>query len=233
MKKHIICHIHSLDHPSVFKILKALVNNDSLFTGEKIATITKVTKEIKVHDLVVSILTKLGYTVLVVANDDMRETNHFFNTALPLLLSKSKDGVLCYCHSKGITYHPDSEDGQATALWTDVLIENVINQANKLPFDNVKYKTFGSCRIIKNNFLPGNLGEKFSYIGTFFWVRIELLVGKTFKPISKFYLEALPGLVATQSESFNQGPTFTSGDSPYKLESWAKRGINSGLFQQD
>jgi hypothetical protein len=227
MNKHVICHIHTLDHPGVFKILNALSSNDSLFDGLKIATLTNA--DSRVFDLSSSILNKLGYTIFEVGNDELRETNHFFNTALPYLLEHTKQGVLCYCHSKGVTYHPDSDSGKATSIWTDVLIDNVLNNAIKLPFDNAKYKTFGSCRIIKNDFLPDKLGEKFSYIGTYYWIKVSALLGKEFKPTSKFYLEALPGLVATQAESFNIGPSFTSKENPYKIETWTKKGLANGL----
>lgn len=230
MLKHVICHIHTLDHPGVLKILQTLVKNNSLFTGIKIATITKVDKEIKIYELTKSILENLGYTVYTVENDELRETKHFFETSLPHLLNETKEGILYYCHSKGITYHPDSEDGAATSLWTDVLIHNTLTLANKLPFDNKKYKTFGSCRVAKKNFLPDNIGEAYSFVGTFFWVKLEALVDKKFNPTSKFYLEALPGLVSSVSESFNQGPTFLQGESPYKLDTWKKKGINNDKF---
>lgn len=225
MLKHIICHIHTLDHPAVLKILETLVKHNNLFTGEKIATITKVNTEAQIHDLTKKILETLGFKVITVENDELRETAHFFNTSLPYLLSKSKEGVVYYCHSKGVTYHPESEDGIATSTWTDVLIHNTLTLVDSIPFANKKYKTFGSCRVSKKGFLPDNIGEAYSYVGTFYWIKLEALIGKTFKPTSKFYLEALPGLVSTVSESFNQGPTFLSGESPYKLEAWKKKGV--------
>lgn len=230
MLKHCIVHIHCLDHPSVYKIVKSLSNNISIFTGCKIATITKVSTELDIYNNVLSILSKLGFEVIEVQNNELRETGHFFEVSLPKLLSKYKTGLLYYCHSKGVSYHPDSEDGRATSIWTDVLIDNTLNKHYSLPFDNLKYATFGSCIVRDANFLPDDIGEQFSFIGTFFWVRIEKLEGKLFKPHSKFYLEALPGLVCTLLEAFNQGPEFKSGEAPYSLSSWEARGIYNGFL---
>lgn len=225
MLKHIICHIHTLNHPSVLKLVRVLVKYNSVFTGEKIATVTKITKEIEIYNRVCSILKKLGYTVFTVENDELRETKHFFSTSLPHLLSKTKEGILYYCHSKGITYHPDSEDGKATSVWTDTLLKYTLENYETIPFTNKKYKTFGSCRVAKKGFLPDDIGENYSYVGTFFWIRLESLLNKQFFPKSKFYLEGLPGLVSTLSESYNAGPVFLHGESPYKLEIWKKKGI--------
>lgn len=225
MLKHIICHIHCLNHPAVLKIVKAIVEYDFIFTGQKIATITKVNKEAEVFNRVYSILNKLNYTIFVVENDELRETKHFFATSLPHLLEKSKTGVVYYCHSKGVTYHPDSEDGKATSTWTDALLKYTLFEHSKLPFDNTKYKTFGSCRVAKKGFLPDKINENYSYIGTFFWIKLEALIGKKFNPTSKFYLEALPGLISTISESYNNGVSFLPNEPPYKLETWKQKGF--------
>lgn len=230
MKKHIICHIHCLDHPSVFKIVEKLVANDSVFTGEKIATITNVSTEPYIFNSVTSILKKLGYDILVVPNDlEFRESSRFFDTALPHLLSKTSDGILFYCHSKGVIYHPDSKDGLVTSLWTDVLYHYTLDTQHLFPFDDSKYNTFGTCRVDKKGFLPDRINENFCYVGTFFWIRLSKLVKKVFKPHSKFYLEGLPGLVCDLEESYNQGPELTPLDGPYEIETWNKRGIYYGF----
>ncbi len=230
MKKHIICHIHCLDHPSVFKIVDNLVKYNHVFTGEKIVTITKVSTEIYVYNSVSSILKKLGYTLIVVGNDQsLRETSKFFDIALPALLEKTKEGLLYYCHSKGVIYHPSSKDGKVTSLWTDVLWHYTLALSDDFPFQDPKYNTFGSCRVTKKGFLPDKIDENFCYVGTFFWIRLEKLVGKTFEPHSKFYLEGLPGLVCELTESYNQGPELTPLDGPYELETWNKRGIYYGF----
>jgi hypothetical protein len=213
----------------VLKLINALVDRSKIFTGHKIATISKSSKEPEVFLLVQSILLKLGFEVIEVPNDDLREVSHFFNTSLPLLLSRSDSGLLYYCHSKGITYHPDSENGKATSLWTDTLLKYTLYDYIKLPLGLRKYSCFGSCLIPFPNFLPDNLQEEFSYAGTFFWINIEKLKNKEFKPNSKFYLEALPGIVCTISEAFNAGPIFSTTESPYKLNVWADKGIHYGV----
>jgi len=231
MLKHCICHIHCLDHPSVFKAVAYASKYRDLFTGVKIATLIKVTPEVDIYNRVYSILTKLGYEVITVHNNSLREVGHFFYTSLPLLLSKTSEGVVFYNHSKGISYHPDSEDGIATSLWTDVLYHYNLDSAAKIPFQNPKYKTFGSCIIKTKNFLkPFNLGEEYSYLGTFFWVKVEALINKNFTPEeSVFYLEALPGLVSKVNEAHNMGPVFFPSESPYKIESWRRKGIEVGF----
>lgn len=230
MNKHIICHIHCLDHPSVLKILNNLVKHDSVFTGEKIATVTRVSTEIYVYDSVVSILKNLGYEVIVVDNDlELRETSRFFDIALPALLKKTKEGVLFYCHSKGVIYHPQSKDGMVTSLWTDVLWEYTLAKQDQFPFEDDSLYAFGTCRVDTKGFLPDLIGENFCFVGTFFWIKLSKLVGKKFKPTSKFYLEALPGLICELSESYAQGPDLTPLDSPYEIETWNKRGIYYGF----
>lgn len=231
MLKHHICHIHCLDHPSVFKVVSYAAKHKRLFNGIKIATLIKVTPESDIYERVYSILTKLGYEIVTVQNTPLREVGHFFNTSLPMLLSKTSEGVVYYNHSKGISYHPDSEDGIATTLWTDVLYHYTLDCADKFPFEDKRYKTFGSCIIKIKNFLePKTLGEEYSYLGTFFWIRVEDLATKKFNPeLSVFYLEALPGLVSKSTQAFNLGPTFSKFESPYKLESWEKKGINLGF----
>ena len=231
MLKHHICHIHCLDHPSVFKVVSYAAKYKNLFNGVKIATLIKVTPESDIYDRVYSILLKLGYEVITVQNTPLREVGHFFNISLPLLLEKTNEGMLYYNHSKGVSYHPDSEDGKVTSLWTDVLYHYTLDCASKLPFEDNRYKTFGGCIIRHRNFLkPFNLGEDFSYLGTFFWIRVEDLINKNFKPESSlFYLEALPGLIAKSTQAFNIGPEFYKLESPYKLESWKKKGIEYGF----
>jgi hypothetical protein len=230
MLKHIICHIHCLDHPSVFKIVDNLVRHDSLFDGYKIATITKVSTEVYVFELVSSILKKLGYEIFVVDNDlSLRETSKFFDLALPRLLSSVQKGLLYYCHSKGVIYHPNSQDGKVTSLWTDVLLHYTLANSSNFPFEDLKYSTFGTCRVSKKAFLPDNINENFCYVGTFFWVRVEKLAGKVFNPHSKFYLEGLPGLVCELEESYNTGPELSAAEGPYNLETWEKKGIYYGF----
>ena len=129
MQKHIITHVHCLDHPAVYRLMKNLVDYDLIFDGHKIATITKSPKEPEIHSLVYQILTKLGYLIIEVTNDTQsRESSHFFNHSLPLLLSKTREGLLYYCHSKGIIYHPESEEGQATSVWTEVLTHYTLHK---------------------------------------------------------------------------------------------------------
>lgn len=229
MLKHCICHIHCLDHPGVLKIIKALIKYNSIFTGKKIATVTSVTTEPDIYNRVSSILNKLGYEVIVVDNNSLRETGHFFETSLPKLLSEHQTGILYYCHSKGITYHPESQNGKASSIWTDVLIHYTLSQHSKLPLANKKYNVFSSCIVEQKDYLPENIGEKFSYAGTYFWIRLEKLTDKTFKPHSKFYLEGLPGLVCDISESYNAGPKVGENESPYDLNFWASKGITDGF----
>jgi hypothetical protein len=230
MKKHIICHIHCLDHPSVLKIVKNLVKYNHIFDGKKIATITRIRKEAYIYTLVHNILTKLGFEVVEVDNDlKYRETTRFFDIALPRLLEEVNDGLLYYCHSKGVIYHPQSEDGKVTSLWTDVLWHYTLDQHELFPFDNLEYSTFGSCIVRTPNFLPEKIGEQFCYVGTFFWLRVEKLVGKHFEPHSKFYLEGLPGLVCDLKEAYNIGPELTPLEGPYNLETWNAKGIDYGF----
>ncbi len=230
MKKHIICHIHCLDHPSVFKIVDHLVRYNHIFTGEKIVTITKVVTELYIYNSVSSILKKLGYTILVVANDpSLRETSKFFDLALPTLLEKTKEGLVYYCHSKGVIYHPRSADGIATSLWTDVLFYYTLTKSDDFPFEDSNYSTFGTCRVSEKGFLREGIGENFCYVGTFFWLRLDKLVDKTFDPQTKFYLEGLPGLVCELSESYNHGPELLPSEGPYELETWNKKGIYNGF----
>ncbi len=230
MLKHVICHIHCLDHPSVFKIVDRLVANDSLFTGIKIATITRVSTEIYVYNSISSILQKLGYEVLTVDNDQsLRETSKFFDIALPLLLSKTNEGLVYYCHSKGVIYHPDSKDGKVTSLWTDVLLHYTLDNANNLPLEDTSFDCFGTCMVSKANFLPDDIGEQFTYVGTFFWLRIDNLINKQFSPHSKFYLEGLPGLVCDIKKAYNVGPQLLPTEGPYEIETWNKKGIYYGF----
>lgn len=231
MLKHHICHIQCLDHPSVFKVVSYTAKYRNLFDGFKIATLVKANPEADIYDRVYSILIKLGYEIITVENTPLREAGHFFNVSLPLLLEKTSEGLLYYCHSKGTSYHPDSEDGKATSLWTDVLYHYTLDNVSKYPFTNKKYKTFGSCIIKSKNFLkPFNLQEEYSYLGTFFWLRVEDLVNKEFTPdASVFYLEALPGLISKADQAYNLGPVFYKLESPYKLESWQKKGIEYGF----
>jgi hypothetical protein len=228
MLKHHICHIHCLDHPSVLKVVKYAKKYCKLFTGVKIATVTKVGTEIEVYNLVVDILTKLGYIVLQVQNTKLREVGHFFEYSLPTLLSKTDNGLVFYNHSKGVSYHPDSEDGIATGLWTDVLYHYNLDKHIDMPFENNEYVTFGSCIINKENFLyPFNIGEQFSYLGTFFWFRLEAIKNRSFNYASSlFYLEALPGLLCEPTKAYNAGPEFYYSESPYKLDVWQKKGID-------
>lgn len=230
MLKHIICHIHCLDHPSVFKIVDRLVAHNSVFTGVKIATITNVKTESYIFDLVYSILQKLGYEVIEVRNDSqLRETSKFFDIALPLLLSKTSDGILYYCHSKGVIYHPESEDGKVTSLWTDVLFHYTLDSVEDLPLQDKSYDCFGTCIVKKRSFLPDDIGEEFSYVGTFYWIKLSSIIGKQFNPHSKFYLEGLPGLVTSLEKAYNVGPVLLPGESPYKIETWNKKGIYYGF----
>ncbi len=230
MLKHIICHIHCLDHPSVFKIIDRLVRHNNIFTGVKIATITKISTEIYVFNSVSSILKKLGYDVLEVSNDqDLRETSRFFDIALPHLLAKTSEGVLYYCHSKGVIYHPESIDGKVTGLWTDVLLHYTLDNADDLPLEDDAYDCFGTCIVPYSDFLPDEIGEAFTYVGTFYWLKLKTLIGKTFKPHSKFYLEGLPGLVCTLDRAYNVGPTLTPREGPYEIETWNKKGIYYGF----
>jgi len=230
MLKHCICHIHCLDHPGVLKVIKALVKYNAIFTGKKIATVTRVVTELDIYERVSSILNKLGYEVITVDNNPLRETGHFFEQSLPKLLKEHQSGMLYYCHSKGITYHPESDNGKASSIWTDVLLHYTLTQHAKLPFTNKKYSVYGSCLIDRKDYLPENIGERFSYAGTFFWLRLEKLTEKTFKPHSKFYLEGLPGLICDLSESFNAGPKIEEGESPYDLSFWNSKGITDGFF---
>ena len=225
MLKHCITHIHCLDHPSVYKVIKALSDNYNIFTGYKIATVTRVSTELDIYTNVCSILTKLGFEVIEAQNNTLREVGHFFNISLPTLLDKTSSGVLYYCHSKGVSYHPESEDGIATSTWTDALLNYTLYQHGNIPFENNKYSAFGSCIVRDKGFLPDNIDEAFSYIGTFFWLRLEKLHNKQFNPHSKFYLEALPGLVCNLSEAYNQGPEFKSGETPYKVYTWKSKGL--------
>lgn len=230
MLKHIICHIHCLDHPSVFKIVDNLATHNSIFNGYKIVTITRVNTELYVFQLVSSILKKLGFEVIEVSNDqEFRECSRFFDIALPHLLSKTQEGILYYCHSKGVIYHPDSLDGKVTSLWTDVMLHYTLKNAQELPFEDDRYITYGSCRVDKKGFLPDKIEENFSYIGTFFWIKVKALVNKKFTPHSKFYLEGLPGLVTDITHSYNAGPTFLENEGPYNIESWNKKGIYYGF----
>ena len=222
-KLHVICHVHSLDHPAVFKIVNTLVINNSRFTGEKIVTISKSSRELEVFNIVKKIFEKLNYTIFEVENAEYREASHFFNTSLPYLLSKTSDGILLYCHSKGVSYHPDSDDGKATSLWTDVLIDNVITKP--IIFEK-KHSTWGSCITKTKNFLPEDIGEKFCFIGTFWWIRVEKLVDANIVPHSKFHLEGLPGLVCNLIEAKNYGPEFKPNESPYQLSSWKAKGYD-------
>lgn len=220
---HIICHIHALDNPAVTRIIEPLIKYDYRFTGEKIVTISHSSAEPEVYDLVKKIFTKLNYTIFDVENDELREVGHFFNTSLPYLLSKTTDGILLYCHSKGVSYHPDSEDGKATKIWTDTLIKYTIE--NDITFEP-KHNTWGSCIIRSKNFLPDNIGEKFSFIGTFWWIRLKKLVDMKLTPHSKFYLEGLPGLLCSPIEAKNFGPEFKSGEGPYLLKTWKDKGYD-------
>jgi hypothetical protein len=232
---HHICHIHCLDHPSVLKVLLYAKKYNKLFNGEKIATITEVRTELEIFNLSYSILKKLGYSIIVVKNNKLREVSHFFEHSLPALLEKTNKGLVFYNHSKGVSYHPESEDGIATSLWTDVLYHFNLDRHEDLPFLNDKYITFGSCIINKENFLyPFDIGEQFSYLGTFFWFRLESLVGKNFNyNNSIFYLEAFPGLLCNQTKAFNIGPEFYYSESPYKLDVWNKKGIDSDFSRKN
>lgn len=210
----------------MYRLIKDLYDYDFVFDGYKIATITKSPKEPEISDLVSQILTKLGYLVIEVINDStLRETSHFFNRSLPILLSKTEEGVLYYCHSKGITYHPDSELGRAAKLWTETLLTYTLRKYDNLPLDDASFDTFGTCIIRSANFLPDKIGEQFSYVGTFFWIRLSLLANKDFKPTSKFYLEGLPGLVSDPSRAFSVGPEFNRSENPYILTTWNNKGI--------
>jgi hypothetical protein len=230
MKKHIICHIHCLDHPSVLKIVKNLVKYNHIFDGEKIATITHVAKEFYVFSLVSNILTSLGFDIIEVENDQKyRETSRFFDIALPKLLAKTQEGTVFYCHSKGVIYHPESEDGKVTNLWTDVLWHYTLERFDSIPIDSEQFSTFGSCMVRSPNFLPDKIGENYCYVGTFFWIKLNKLVGKQFTPHSKFYLEGLPGLVSDSTEAFNLGPELTTTESPYNISTWNKKGIYYGF----
>jgi hypothetical protein len=223
--KHCIIHIHCLDHPGVLKIIRALIARSKIFTGYKIATLSKSSRELKVFELVSSILTKLGFEVIEVENSEMREVQHFFDISLPLLLSKADTGLLYYCHSKGVTYHPDSDDGKAVSVWTDTLLKHTLYEYIKMPLGLKKYSCFGSCLIPYPNFLPDEINEKFSYAGTFFWINLSKLKNIEFIYSSKFYLEGLPGLVCDISEAYNVGPIFSPTESPYKLSTWIEKGI--------
>ena len=230
MKKHIICHIHCLDHPSVFKIVDNLAKYISVFDGYKIATITKVETEVYIYNSVCSILKKLDFEVIDVDNDqDFRETSRFFDIALPRLLELTQEGILFYCHSKGVIYHPDSKDGKVTSLWTDVLWHYNLDQYAKFPFEDEKYSTFGSCIVRKKNFLPDDIDENFCFVGTFYWIKISKLLGIKFTPHSKFYLEGLPGIVCKESEAVNIGPELLATESPYEIKTWNKKGIYYGF----
>lgn len=224
MKKHNIVHIHCLDHPAVFDCISKLYKHRALFDGVKIATVTRSNKEPEIYELVVSILTNLGYKVIKVGNNYLRESGHFFETSVPELLKLSKTGVVYYCHSKGVTYHPDSERGKASKLWTKVLFEHTLDKHAKIPFSSTKYKTFGSCIVKTKDFLPDEVGEQFSFVGTFFWLNVSKLTNYKARLKSKFELEGLPGLCCTLSEAYNSGPTFIPGENPYTLEQWKKKG---------
>lgn len=228
MLLHHICHIHCLDHPSVLKVLQYAKEYNNIFTGEKIATITEIRTELEVFKLAYSILTKLGYAIIIVKNNKLREVAHFFEHSFPALLDRANSGLVFYNHSKGVSYHPDSEDGIATSLWTDVLYHFNLDKHKQLPFTNSRYITFGSCIINKPNFLhPFDIGEQFSYLGTFFWFRLESAINKQFNyEHSLFFLEAFPGLLCDSSKAYNAGPEFYYAESPYKLEVWTKKGID-------
>lgn len=232
---HHICHIHCLDHPAALRVVKNAYKYSGLFTGIKVVTLTKVTPEREIHSLVQKTMEKLGYKVFTVENSPLREVGHFFDTSLPYLLSNTTEGLLYYNHSKGVTYHPDSEDGKATSLWSDVLDYYNLEKSKTIPFKNSKYSTFGTCIIKQKNFLhPFTMGENFSYLGTNFWVRLEDLSKITFsEKKSLFYLEALPGLICNTSNAFNQGPEFKKAETPYKLKTWAEKGIHLGFPGKD
>lgn len=221
MRKHSICHIHTLDHPNVLLLLEYLVKYKDIFTGQKIATITKIPGEEDVYIQAKRILELLNYKVFLVSNNEFRESSHFVETSLPELLKTAQDeDVVHYCHSKGVTYHPETETGKAATRWAVELLEGTLN--NEFPFEDKKYKTFGVLRLGKPGYLANKLGENYSYVGTMFWLRVDRL-RKPFKVTSKFWLEALPGLISTIDESFSLPPVITSMENPYELATWLKK----------
>lgn len=221
MKKHLICHIHCLDHPNVLKLVQTLKQYKSLF-DIKVATITEANKEVAV--LVKDILSGWGFKVFTVPNSALRETAPFFEVSLPYLLehSNSQD-LLYYCHSKGVTYYPLSETGKAVNMWTDLLIDKTLKEIDSIPFDDLRYSAFGTLKIGKD-FLPDELGENFSYVGTYFWIRINKLIGREFEYTkSKFYLEGLPGLIMGDEEGYSIPPTINRKDNPYHITTWSNK----------
>jgi len=186
--------------------------------GLKIATVTNSDKDI--CDLVTQVLVNWGFKVFTVENSPLRETAAFFEHSLPYLLEKAdSEDLLYYCHSKGVTYLPESETGKAVNIWTDLLIKKTLEEP--IPFEDKRYSAFGTLKI-GGSFLPDKLGEQFSYIGTYFWIRISKLISRTFDySVSKFYLESLPGQVMSFEEGYSIPPTITKKDNPYLLSTWS------------
>lgn len=222
MLKHSITHIYAADHPALLKCLTKLSENQHLFNGQKIATI--VNGHDRAFDLSWSILDKMGYTILPVANTPTREAGAFFEHALPAFKARADSGLIFYNHTKGISHHPDSEKGKASDAWTNVLYKYCLSKELLKKLVSPKYKIFGTCLYDKpNGFLEDNYNERFMFVGTFFWVNADCFKNAPAQAKSRYHLEAFPGTQYTLDQVFNYGPKIDSVFDPYKLDTWRNK----------
>lgn len=174
----LIFHFHCIDHEKVHYAIAKLKQHISIFNGYKIFTLSS-PNDVFIDNIIFKKIIKTFNDnrtfFLPVKNDlETRESSHFFQYAMPLLIELSgmpeNKSYTFYGHSKGCT-RPQKD--YAVTCWVNTLYKYNLDMFDSLIKPNLlinKYKFIGCLKVNSST-----LGAKEHYAGTFFWFDSDIV----------------------------------------------------------
>lgn len=177
MIRHLLLHVHAVDHPSVYQLLANVKNDLHRFDGELLASITDGPATISIAMK----LQSMGFSVFNMANNVGREKDGFFGLTLPALFNRTREGIVLFAHSKGTSHDPGSSVYPFVKRWADVMWLHNVREYDRWIAPNIdKYKVFGTLRRFDEQ--PISVAKQYyHYSGAFYWMRLDGLAHNDWK----------------------------------------------------
>ncbi len=236
----LIFHFHCIDHEKIWYALDKLDEHIDKFTGVKIFTLSSPNNNFINNSIFEAIVNRFKkhkdtYFIPVINSLDTRETSHFFNYAMPLLIlladMPDKKSYTLYAHSKGCT---KEEKDYAITCWVNTLYKYNLDLFDTVIKPNLllNYYKFIGCLKTK---VGSSLGAQYHYAGTFFWFDSDI-VRYNWQQYKKHMLglEMWPNTLVHESDMlsvFDLPLDTNRNENYYKTDYWYNQVFNKNIDQ--
>lgn len=234
-KYNLIFHFHCIDHEKVWYAIEKIEQHINIFTGYKIFTLSSANNRFINNKIFNTIVNKFKnynnvYFMPVSNSLETRETAHFFEYAMPLLIQladmPNTKSYTFYGHSKGCTRNPKD---YAITCWVNTLYKYNLELFDTLVKPNLESNNYKFVGCLKTN-VGSTHGAKYHYSGTFFWFDSDIVRGDWLKYMKHVLgLEMWPNTIVDNSEMlsvFDLPLDANSSENYYRVDFWNTQVFN-------